>query len=1723
MALTQEPQSILTDPLALRFMTGDQMGYMPQAQYLTPSEYGAFRTVPDPARHNYLHQDPGLLQSLLIRTRGSLGFMPAYTWNTYNPAVNMQQYMYSMNAKSDDGLAAGVGAVLDTFNPLSIAAGFALGGIPGFAAGMMMPGVSRPFLDRIRDMRGIQNISMSKIVGGSDLNQATGAGFNAVSARSLDSFLRLQSSVDAFLKQGDWRKLLELGVENGQFDYAGNVEQYKDALKKLRKSVTTIMEVAGSTDFKDLMKEYKRMRTMGADINEYVNIARKEDMYSRITGMRHEDMVNTFGQQGALIYQQAGLTGYQGSLQSMHNAASITLMQRTGLLSPGSLSRYGGLSGMTQAMTQQSADAQNKIADFMLPYFMKDDASGLDDSASMTAVLNSSDPLGMLGRAAGRKTRTLEQRMRFDHNRGDLMQKFQERYGQETIMAVMALQTGKQAHLKGIEAMEFGYRQLGFDPNIAHLKAKTFASSDFREQEERELTLARRKQMEERAVAESPFRKLALALDKAFTRAGENIFGSMATAYAGWSEQGAANREGDFNAGNAQKSAAWQREAENAQEQRKPPSKLPTPHPVKDLKELSAPASRAISGGKADYIGWDEKKGTQYGELGIVARQEKDGGFIKWLKAQGGNAAAYGGRLEAAGGLQDFASAQEAEDSWAGKLWKALSLNDDFNELQRRYVYEQKYKPAISSLEPGKRAEIMASKSAQQLMFMASAQSASGSGEAVPIGDYMAHFESGTEGIYNVDYDSGGGTSYGKWQLSSKQGSYGEWLDDLEAEGGKAAEIAKRLRESGKFNTGSREGAAVDAYLREARANPELFERTQRESLYKRKYKVALGRLGDKNLKTMIENSRALRETLFSTAVQHGEGGASSIFNAAWEQWQNTNGATQDDLIKLVYAGRTKAFPTTRTRYAEEMGEMLALAHNDTPTQTSDVSSSISAKIAAITRRHEYRKGKNSLGVRYHMNKPGQNGPRSIAERATDCSGWVTETATGIMEAINSEIGAEVFSPEDIRAFRRAGSSENIISTLEEISGKPVIEGNALSPQNARGGMVIGIDSGDKGWDRGRKRGIDHIVQTFYDENGELMISESSSGKGGVAISRYSDWWEKKAKNWKLYGVDLTSVARKGAGVRLKRASLPQNAAADILDKALRKGNGRLTEEGISEVMDEMRAQAANNPDRMSALDDIEKMLRQNFRADGARRENEDKARAAEAGRTTSYEEEIAKLDQKMFEDIWNFERRQRDGKNGEGSGDVDVAQLTQVLSRYDSNTDKVDGAVNYEGLADLVSETVGKNRDGSERFNRQAFINEVKKGKTVNELGRLTNRREAKKFVAGILQSPNVGMSKEEAENVANDDVLRAALISSSLHAMGGEDAAEVRQGYLNKSEQYEKRFRHNQLAREQRFYKDLTREGFNIALPGVENLGSEYKQSKENLFKRAHEGENSSPLIMNLSRLVLLKNLSQDSNVGEHYTDQFKKEAGRLGFTSEWIDKQLKNGNDITWKDIRGGDKEGHFAGLITKSEDMDDIYNVAHGLYEQYSKSPESKKDVIDKYEANLVAPNARLLKQQAQMVGMRVTTWKNLFARRIGMESIDTSSASDLKELERRLVKGKIGAVQDREVAAAILQKAKNNKKISDFDFLPPTALQMNSADGTTYTALNVNREAQQTSAAVAEETRQQGRLAPEQKNSASQAGTQEGTPLRDETVRKLNDLLLVLNETMKKVDTTLAKK
>lgn len=534
--ITQEQAPIFTNygPLATQYLTGGQMGYMPQAQYLTPAEYGAFRTLPGPAPTGYRNQSPGLFQSWMIQSYGGPFSLPKYTFNTYNPAVNQQQYMSDIRRSAYDQTLALGGTVFD-FGVSSLAFG-ALGGIPGAVAGMLMPSLSEPVVDRIRDLRAIQNLTMSKITGGRDMNLATGMGFNAASARSIDSFTRMSAAGDVLFKEGDYRRMVQLGIENGMFDYANSAAQYKDIIKKLRNTMTTVMEVVGSTDFKDLMKEFKRLQTMGADMTQFQSILRKENMFSRMAGLSHGDMVNTYGQQGAFLFSSMGLNNYQGSIQAMGNAAMVAQAQRMGLIAPAMVARHGGVSGMVQTMTQQDAQAQNRIQDLLLSYLANNAMTGLDKNASPMDLLNSRNPMNLLVSRSGRLN-DLDTMMAFQRNKPELWGEAVDKYGGDVLTGIMANAIGRQVGRSGMAATEFGYRMEGYSPEMARLKAQQLHSNDFREQVAREAHLARQKRREEEDLAANPFRRFARDLDKTLTRLSEATFGRVTGAYAGYVER----------------------------------------------------------------------------------------------------------------------------------------------------------------------------------------------------------------------------------------------------------------------------------------------------------------------------------------------------------------------------------------------------------------------------------------------------------------------------------------------------------------------------------------------------------------------------------------------------------------------------------------------------------------------------------------------------------------------------------------------------------------------------------------------------------------------------------------------------------------------------------------------------------------------------------------------------------------------------------------------------------------------------------------------------------------------------------------------------------------------------------------------------------------------------------------------------------------------------------
>lgn len=435
------------------------------------------------------------------------------------------------------------------------------------------------------------------------------------------------------------------------------------------------------------------------------------------------------------------------------------------------------------------------------------------------------------------------------------------------------------------------------------------------------------------------------------------------------------------------------------------------------------------------------------------------------------------------------------------------------------------------------------------------------------IGDAIATFESGTEGVKKIGYDGTGGTSYGKWQLSSTtakggEGSMQAYLRWMRKQGGEKKAIAERIAAAGPMNTGGRQGAAVEQYQKEVAANASLMEESQRQFLIESHYAPAMNRLSSDGLRKRIEGSKALQEAMFSTAVQHGAGsgkigdaGAASIWNKVYRE-----GMTDAELLRAVYTERGTRFGSStgdiqasvRKRFGPEMDLIASMrtteqagkniaASLDMSKPAGAIQAAASASLMASTQDALDR------GVGYRM------GSKNSQRGEIDCSGWVAEVNRSLMNNVNAAMGEQIYSGEARKVLERGanGGAAGLIQSVSQATGE--LLGNAdLSPDKIRAGMMIGLDTGDRGWERGRFKGIDHIAQTYVDpQTGKMMVTESTSrtanGGRGVQSIPYEEFYAKWSNRAKLYGTDVTKLADAS---KVPQTALAQSPAGSLAQPA---------------------------------------------------------------------------------------------------------------------------------------------------------------------------------------------------------------------------------------------------------------------------------------------------------------------------------------------------------------------------------------------------------------------------------------------------------------------------------------------------------------------------------------------------------------------------------------------
>ncbi|GAB6037358.1 hypothetical protein JCM15519_19170 [Fundidesulfovibrio butyratiphilus] len=202
-----------------------------------------------------------------------------------------------------------------------------------------------------------------------------------------------------------------------------------------------------------------------------------------------------------------------------------------------------------------------------------------------------------------------------------------------------------------------------------------------------------------------------------------------------------------------------------------------------------------------------------------------------------------------------------------------------------------------------------------------SSSAASGGTPRDGTGALCAAYESGGS-ISAIGYDGRGGTSYGLYQIASGVGTMNKFLQYLDD---KAPELATRLENAGPANSGGRHGGMAQEWKRISAEQPQRFEALQHDFIRQTHYIPALRSITLSTGTDVSTRSQAVREVLWSTAVQHGPNGASDIFEQALDKLEATDKTANDkDLIEEVYAIRLAQFSSRSRRTRSAVSSRLA-------------------------------------------------------------------------------------------------------------------------------------------------------------------------------------------------------------------------------------------------------------------------------------------------------------------------------------------------------------------------------------------------------------------------------------------------------------------------------------------------------------------------------------------------------------------------------------------------------------------------------------------------------------------------------------------------------------------------------------------------------------------------------------------------------------------------------
>ncbi len=287
------------------------------------------------------------------------------------------------------------------------------GALGGFAGGIALPlaagtaaaGVADslfidPYVSTRQGMDASRAQMANQFVGGQGGDVTGSFGMSATRAFDISSRLTEAGAESFAFDTQDFNRFADMGMSAGLFSEIGNMDPdtIVNSTKNMMKTIQTLSAIAGGMSDPEMIQVLSRLKAGGIDdFQKMDEVVKQLGAASAISGTSITQIMDTVGNQGAMMAQQQGIRGVTGMLASSDAYAGFTNARRSGLVSGAQMAALGGVEGMTQSVLQGSMSVMDN------PYGRMTMMSGGEFGQDITRSIQgwserfTQDPLASIG------------------------------------------------------------------------------------------------------------------------------------------------------------------------------------------------------------------------------------------------------------------------------------------------------------------------------------------------------------------------------------------------------------------------------------------------------------------------------------------------------------------------------------------------------------------------------------------------------------------------------------------------------------------------------------------------------------------------------------------------------------------------------------------------------------------------------------------------------------------------------------------------------------------------------------------------------------------------------------------------------------------------------------------------------------------------------------------------------------------------------------------------------------------------------------------------------------------------------------------------------------------------------------------------------------------------------------------------------------------------------